>query len=112
PMLGHALEDRSKIRDGQDRSLIAACHEASRVPLRGAAQKNLFLVAPLDVLVENTSAGNRFHIIEANGTGIGGLTNLPWSFVETILGNLSEFAASLPEPAALVLAPVSGIESS
>jgi hypothetical protein len=111
PMLGHKLEDRSQISQRQDLSLLQAWQTASRVPLRGPEQKNLFLVAPLDVLVEGAGAGKRFHIIETNGTGIGGLSNLPCPLVKTIVANLSEFVAAVPGPAALVLVAVSGIES-
>lgn len=112
PILGHKLEDRSAISQCQDVALARQWGMASRVPLRNAEQKDLFLVAPLDILVEKAGADARFHIIETNGTGIGGLTNLPVFLVETILGNLGEFALGLKEAAPLVLIAVSGLESS
>ena len=112
PMLGHKLEDRSRISRRQDDGLVRAFRDASRVPLGNPAQKDMFLVAPLDIMVEAGPRGNRFHIIETNGTGIGGLTNLPSPVVGTVLANLGEFAASLPGPSPLVLVAVSGLESS
>src|SRR5437763_252400 len=76
PMLGHRLEDRSRIRTAQDPQLLAAFQRASTIPLSTPAQQALFLVAPLDILVEGDGEARRFHITEVNGTGIGGLTNL------------------------------------
>src|SRR4029079_4220942 len=110
-MLGHTWEDRSAISQKQDATLLRICQDASRIPLRNPEQKNLFLVAPLDILVENSAAGLLFHIIEINGTGIGGLTNLCPAVIETVLANLREFAVTLPK-SALVLVAVSGMESS
>src|SRR5581483_11807145 len=45
-------------------------------------------------------------------TGIGGLTNMPFSVVETVLSGLTEMARDLPDPSPLVLAASSGLESS
>ena len=112
PMLGHKLEDRSRVRLCQDPGLMQAFQKSSALPLSNASQKELFLVAPFDILVECIDDEKRFHIIETNGTGIGGLTNLPTSVVSTVLQSLTEMARSLPGPAPLVLLAVSGQESS
>ena len=99
PMLGHKLEDRSRISRRQDDGLVRAFREASRVPLGNPGQKDMFLVAPLDIMVEGGPQGNQFHIIETNGTGIGGLTNLPTSVIGTVLQSLTELTVELPGPA-------------
>ena len=111
-MLGHKLEDRSRISQNQDPALVRAFQAASTIPLSNSGQRDLFLVAPLDVLVTDCDGEKRFHIIETNGTGIGGLTNMPGDVVETILTGLREYAGGLPEPDALVLVALSGLESS
>src|SRR5439155_7128918 len=83
----------------------------STIKLRDASQRDLFCVAPLDVLVTETDGGKRFHIIEINGTGIGGLTNLPGAVVGSVLDGLCGWAQHLAEPDALVLVASSGKES-
>src|SRR5439155_10778744 len=70
------------------------------------------LVAPLDILVVEGEGSKRFYITETNGTGIGGLTNLPTDVIATILGGLTELARQLREPEPLVLVASSGLESS
>jgi hypothetical protein len=112
PMLGHPLEDRSCVRNQQNPELVRAFQRASVIPLRNEQQKDLFLVAPLDILVEECDGAKRFHIIETNGTGIGGLTNLPDEIIGAILGNLTEIARGFSAPAPLILVGVSGKESS
>src|SRR5438552_1063727 len=97
PLLGHKLEDRSRIRDGQDRSLLDEIQAASTAPLRGPTQVPLFLVAPLDVLVVEAHGRKQFHITETNGTGIGGLTNLALDAVGVVLGGLTQMAQELPD---------------
>src|SRR5262245_32244309 len=88
PLLGHKLEDRSGIRDAQDAALIQKLQAVSSVRLRDASQQDLFCVAPLDVLVTGGYGRKQFHLIEINGTGIGGLTNLPGSAVSGVLDGL------------------------
>src|SRR5688572_1379085 len=112
PMLGHKLEDRSRVRNSQDLGLIRSFQQASAIPLSNDAQKDLFLVAPLDILVEGDDGHKRFHIIETNGTGIGGLTNMPGAVIQTVLDSLAEMAGRWVEPNPLVLIGVSGLESS
>src|SRR5918999_1065945 len=109
PMLGFNLEDRSRVRNAQDPELVAAFQAASEVRLADPAQRALFVVAPLDLLVTDTDGAKRFHIIETNGTGIGGLTNMPAGVIASILADLAESAAGLAEPDPLVLIASSGI---
>src|SRR5262249_53359040 len=112
PMLGHALEDRARVRDAQDRALLERFQAASTSPLSDAAQEDLFLVSPLDLLVVEGKKGKEFHITEMNGTGIGGLTNMTSDAVAVVLNNLTDFARQLTEPNAVLLVAVSGVESS
>ncbi len=111
PMLGHMLEDRSSVRNRQEPALVDLFRDAGTVELSNPDQEHLFLVAPLDLLVVETDGRKQFHITETNGTGIGGLTNLPLDVVSTVLDGLTEMATRLPEPNALVLAAISGMES-
>jgi hypothetical protein len=111
PMLGHLLEDRSGIRNRQEPELVDLFREAGTIELSNSEQQHLFLVAPLDLLVVEVDGRKQFHITETNGTGIGGLTNLPLDVVATVLDGLTEMAMRLPEPNALVLVAISGMES-
>jgi hypothetical protein len=111
PMLGHRLENRGEIRQAQDLNLLASIQQESTLSLRDASQQNAFVVAPLDVLVSRTKTGVRFHIIELNGTGIGGVSNLPAEVVAPIAASLCKVAAELWKPNAILLLPVSGREN-
>jgi hypothetical protein len=111
PLLGHFLEDRKPVRDAQDQELARRMYEGTATPLANSAQRRLFAVAPLDVLVSNGPQGKQFHLIELNGTGIGGLSNLPGSVVGPILGVLRDMASLIPEEHPLVVLGVSGKES-
>src|SRR5262245_59869289 len=103
PLLGHALEDRASIRNAQDWKLLKRLQAETSTPLRGPSQERLFCVAPLDVLVTEEAGVKRFHIIEINGTGIGGLTNLTTDAISCVLDNLCQFAQTIVEPDPLVL---------
>lgn len=114
-MLGHDLEDRARIRSMQDPELLKAIQAASTVTLKNAAYERSFCVAPLDILVtheQSPGAGRRkqFHIIELNGTGIGGLTNLCEGTVRSILDSLVDMAWHHPAKNPLILVAVSGKE--
>lgn len=112
PMLGHKLEDRSKIREAQAPDLVERFRRASAVPLGSERQKRMFLVAPLDVLVVNAGEGcKQFHVTEVNGTGIGGFSNLPLDVIQSVLRHLGEMAEALPGPSPVALVAISGIES-
>src|SRR5437868_981257 len=97
PMLGHKLEDRACVRRKQDPALLRTTQAVSTTPLSNPAQQALFLVAPLDLLVTEAGGRKRFHITETNGTGIGGLTNMPADVIRTVLSGLTEMARRLPE---------------
>lgn len=111
PLLGHELEDRSTIREAQDDALADRFAFTSSVPLRSPRQRDLFLVAPLDLLVSREGGRNRFHLLELNGTGIGGLTNLTDRATCDVLTALAESARNLPRADGVVLVAVSGKES-
>jgi len=118
PLLGHELEDRGRIARGQEADLAAHFTSRACQPLAGPAQRSQFVVAPLDLLVSCADpAGGRqpgerlgIHLLEMNGTGIGGVTNLPRDCVQSILASLEETAGQLRDPSGLVVVAVSGKE--
>jgi len=110
PFLGHRLEDRGSIRDAQDWSMVRKLQALTSRRLRSLSQRHLFSVAPLDVLVTCEHGNKQFHIIEINGTGIGGLTNMTGDAVSSVLEAFSDMAQALTEPAPLVLVASSGKE--
>ena len=120
-ILGHSLENRDSISSLQDPAITLAVQLASTTPLRDNSQEPLFIIAPLDVLVthEEPSKGNkgrrnRFHIIEINGTGIAGITNMAPSIIQAMMKSISEIPArdmpQVQDP--LILVASSGQESS
>lgn len=110
PMLGHKLENRSSIRKQQDLGLLEKLQEASTLPLRCASQQDAFVVAPLDILVSREGGKPQFHIIELNGTGIGGVSNMPADVVAAVAASLRRAARSCWQPESVLLLPVSGKE--
>lgn len=111
-LLGHSLEARDTIREQQDAALVHALQAVSTTPLRDSAQKPLFIVAPLDVLVTRDKGVNKFHIIEINGTGIAGITNMTNSVIQTMMTSISELPQQLQHiQDAVVLVASSGQES-
>lgn len=110
PLLGHALEDRAAIRQAQDWHLGRRLRKASSVPLRSASQRKLFAVAPLDLLVTEEDGRKTFHPIEVNGTGIGGLTNLPGNAVSAVLESFYQTARDMPGESPVILVASSGKE--
>ena len=111
PLLGHALEERVSIRERQDLALAREVSAHAAVPLP-PFQRRSFVCAPLDVMVARTPCGApEFHVLELNGTGIGGITNLPEHVVSSMLHALEEIAASVAGDDAVVLLAVSGKEN-
>ncbi|MDP1564098.1 MAG: hypothetical protein Q8M16_22165 [Pirellulaceae bacterium] len=110
PMLGHALEDRSEIRNSQEQDLVSYIDDVSAIELFPSDAASSFVVAPLDILVSREDDHIQFHIIEMNGTGIGGVSNLPASVVQSVLASIREAVADIARPDAIVLLPVSGKE--
>lgn len=109
-LIGHELEDRSPICESQDLGLFHQLGRRTTHALRSSSQRDLFCVAPLDILVSDCGGHKRFHLLELNGTGIGGLTNMPHQAVNTVLESLAEFCAGFSEPGGVVLLAVSGKE--
>jgi len=110
PMLGHYLEDRLSIREAQESDLLAAIDQASSLELENNSEARSFVVAPLDVLVSRTPRGLQFHVIEMNGTGIGGVSNLPAPVLRAVLSSTQQAVAAIARPDSVVLLPVSGKE--
>lgn len=113
PLLGHKLEDRSSIRDAQDTALVQKWQESSSTRLSNFEQQQLFCVAPLDLLVSEVEGRKQFHLLELNGTGIGGLTNMSHFAVNAILDGMNQMAAQQLDQSAtpLVIIASSGKES-
>lgn len=111
PMLGHILEDRHRIRDQQDSTLLKMLQTHTSVHLREASQQHLFCVAPFDVLVTRIDGRKRFHMLEINGTGIGGLSNMTVDGIEAVLDGLSAMAEYLEVDDPLLLVASSGKEN-
>jgi hypothetical protein len=111
PLLGHALEERASIREGQDLALAAQIEAGTSIALR-PMQRSSFVCAPLDVMMSRSSRGiPEFHILELNGTGIGGITNLPEHAVGAMLDSLEEIAAQVATDDAIIVLAVSGKEN-
>lgn len=110
PMLGHKLDDRRSLRDRQRPELVERYITSSACDLADEEQQLDFVCAPLDVLVERVDGELKFHIIELNGTGFGGITNLPGRVLRPILNSIEQIGATITEPEAVVLLGISGKE--
>ena len=111
-ILGHRLEERHTVRDAQDPEIVSHVQKGSSVELRSRRQQQeLFCVAPIDILVTEDGERKQFHIIELNGTGIGGLTNIYEQAVGCVLEGLMEMGKNLREEVPVVLVASSGLES-
>lgn len=110
PMLGHRLDSRAPLRARQELALTRRFIESSAVPLADAEQELDFTCAPLDILVERHNGETKFHIIELNGTGIGGVSNMPAPVVGPMLASLTQIASTITEHDAVVLLGISGKE--
>jgi len=77
PMLGHRLDDRNAVARQQGSDLAWRFARASEIPIPAHVRTTDFFVAPLDILPFRCAGRRRFQLLELNGTGIGGLTNLP-----------------------------------
>lgn len=110
PIIGHELESRKSLRKSQDLALghEIALESAQWLP-QSQLQKNFF-VAPLDILVEKVHGKAKFHIIEVNGSGIGGLTNVSSITLRSILKSFSEIPQMLECENPLILVASSGKE--
>ncbi len=110
-LLGHELENRSSISDAQDECLAERLASESSTRLRDETQCDLFCVAPLDYLVSENAGQKQFHLLELNGTGIGGLTNLTDRVVCEVLESLADSCETCDDADGVVLLAVSGKES-
>ncbi|MGF1582695.1 MAG: hypothetical protein ACFCD0_25505 [Gemmataceae bacterium] len=110
-ILGHRLEDRSAVREAQNSEIVRFVQERSTTPLRNESQQQLFCVAPIDVLVTHHQDRKRFHIIELNGSGIGGLTNISEEAVGCVLDGMFNMAVAMPKENPVIIIASSGLES-
>jgi hypothetical protein len=110
PMLGHRLDDRCSVAEQQDAAIARRLIRASETPLPGIARPQDFYVAPLDILPYRRDGQRRFQLLELNGTGIGGLTNMPIEIVEAILETVGEIGAHAVGAAPVVVVASSGSE--
>jgi hypothetical protein len=111
-ILGHRLEERNTVRAAQDPEIVLDVQKGSAIELRSRRQQQeLFCVAPLDILVTEQDGRKQFHVIEMNGTGIGGLTNIYEPAVGCVLEGLMEMGQNLRVETPLVLVASSGLES-
>ncbi|MEX0793904.1 MAG: hypothetical protein WD045_12270 [Pirellulaceae bacterium] len=111
PLMGHELENRDCINQAQNELLADRLSLRTEVSLRGQSQRDLFTVAPLDILVSEKQGRKQFHLLELNGTGIGGVTNMPEEQVGSILESLEDTASRLDCPNGIILLAISGKES-
>jgi hypothetical protein len=112
PMLGHRLDDRQSVAKGQASALALRFAEESEWSLPKQAGIGDFFVAPLDILPYRRDGRMRFQLLELNGTGIGGLTNMPGPVVEDILASIAEIGDLCDGVAPLVVVASSGREVS
>ncbi|MGA9824430.1 MAG: hypothetical protein WBQ53_06240 [Methylocystis sp.] len=93
PMLGHRLDDRKVVADRRAFDLASRFARASERPLPAQAELQDFFVAPLDIPPFRQASQRRFPLLELNGTGIGGITNMPRALDENILDTIAEIAS-------------------
>ena len=110
PMLGYRLDDRKVVARRQASDLASRFARASEIPFPAEVELQDFFVAPLDILPFRRDGQRRFQLLELNGTGIGGLTNMPIDLVEEILNTIGEIGNACKGPAPLVVVASSGRE--
>jgi hypothetical protein len=110
-LLGHPLGDRFHVRNAQSRDLGRHFRQVSKTELRAPSQRNSFACAPVDLLMSRGENGLEFHLLEFNGTGIGGISSLPGPVVACFLDSLREMATQVSDPEGVVLLGISGQES-
>lgn len=106
PILGGApLEDRGYVRAAQEPGLLP---EGLRAGLQIAGDgRPRFYYGCLDFLPFRAEGREGFQLLEFNGTGMGGLTNLPWEILNEVLEELAAMPAGLEAEAPLVVLPLS-----
>jgi hypothetical protein len=110
PMLGHALEDRRSIRQRQDVDLVRVLQAHTSTHLRDISQQDLFCIAPFDIMLSRRNGRICFDMLEINGTGIGGLTNMSVDAIGAVLDDLRQMAEHISADDAVLLVACSGHE--
>ena len=100
-MLGHKLEDRSRIRDAQDPRLLEAFQKASTVSLTDPAQRAMFVVAHRGGMLDKPLPQDvyRYGVLESAMPVIVFLVSIPFAF-------LSHYAAYACWATLLLIEPV------
>lgn len=106
-MLGHEMEDRAPIREAQDGALADSLRDCTATAA-GDVPAHAFLLGAFDVLVTASEGQNRFHILELNGSGLGGLTNIGEGAILAIMDEFRRVASTITEEQPLVLVPATG----
>jgi hypothetical protein len=105
-LAGATLEDRVQVRDGQQPELLSDRLRAGLALPPGSGAPRYYYGC-LDFLPFHADGREGFQLLEFNGTGMGGLTNLPWAITDEILGELARMPARLAVDAPLVVMPLS-----
>lgn len=107
-----ALEDRAHVRDAQELGLLPPAildpAASGGIPI-APENRHTFYYGCVDFMPYTHAGQTAFAMLELNGTGMGGLTNLPEPVQAAILGELGHAAWALPgaDPAPWVLCPLS-----
>lgn len=107
-----ALEDRAHVRDAQELELlppeILDPAASGGLPI-APGDRHTFYYGCVDFMPYMHAGRTAFAMLELNGTGMGGLTNLPEPVQAAILGELGRAAEALPDadPAPWILCPLS-----
>jgi hypothetical protein len=97
PLLGHRLEDRTRLRLAQEEALGHWFMDAGKSSVNGwEAHQQGFSFGCIDFLVELTETGRRFIPIEFNGTGTGGITNILGAAFQELSEELEDLTSHLP----------------
>lgn len=100
PLLGHRLEDRTRLRLAQDERLGQwFLDEGKSNVSQWQADHQGFSFGCIDFLVDVTETGKRFIPIEFNGTGTGGITNILGAAFQELADELQDLIPHLPRNA-------------
>jgi hypothetical protein len=107
-LLGHKLEDRSQIRLGQNEELLNYLMLSTCRLADVSIDLERFCFGSFDFLIYEQNGQRRFQLLEVNGTGMAGITNVPLFILDMVMMSLSKSVTNLTDPTPLVLVPYSG----
>ncbi len=104
------FEDRAHVRRGQDGALLPAeLADVDTVPAEAPRAPLGFAYASADFMPVRQADGSlRFHLLELNGCGTRGISNLPGTHQEALYAGVAEAAGELSGVAPLLLFPMRG----